>query len=229
MNKAQADVEILIGCFLSKIRQALSSNRGFDAFGAVLDGSGNQSMIDVPEAEAKKGTEHVVRFLEEVMSDLVSGGKYKATAIVSDIITIPPGRQKEQDAISFALDHQDDYSIIVIFPYNVSDTGDVEIEDLFALDGEKKIFSKRKTPVKKTTTPAKKTVKKAVTSKAAKTPAKKAVKKVVKKVVAKKAVAKKPAAKKTVAKKVVAKKTVAKKAPAKKTAAKKPAKKTVKK
>jgi hypothetical protein len=38
------------------------------------------------------------------------------------------------------LDHRDDYSVIVVFPYTLEPTGKVAIEPPFAVKGEDRIF-----------------------------------------------------------------------------------------
>ncbi len=160
MKTAQADVETLIGCLFPKLKKTLKLNQGFETFGAILDEAGKQKLVSIPDGDLKKGTDHVIRILEENLARLASDGKCKAAAIVSDIITIPPGKRKKQDAISFALDHRDNYSIIVIFPYSIDKSGELKIEELFAIDGEKKIFPKKIAAGKKLKSSPKKSSKK---------------------------------------------------------------------
>ncbi len=47
----------------------------------------------------------------------------------------------QRDAIAVALDHRDDYSVIVIFPYSFKSDGKLEIEAPFVTKKEDKIFS----------------------------------------------------------------------------------------
>jgi hypothetical protein len=65
--------------------------------------------------------------------------QFKATAIVYEIRTTLPAGVKS-DAIAVSLNHRDDYSVVVIFPYKIN-TGEVEFGSTFAQKGEADIFT----------------------------------------------------------------------------------------
>jgi len=68
--------------------------------------------------------------------------RFKATALVVDIRTIPPGKKEKQDAVEVRLDHVSGYSVKVIFPYVFSSKGQPEFSPPFALAGEGRIFGR---------------------------------------------------------------------------------------
>ena len=70
-------------------------------------------------------------------------GKYKATGIVYDAMTVPPGATAKTDTIAVRLDHADGYSVVVMTPYQRGSGGDVVKGTDFAVQGEGSIFPKR--------------------------------------------------------------------------------------
>ena len=65
--------------------------------------------------------------------------KYKATGIVYDVKTIPPGATEKTDAIAVRLDHQAGYSVVVMIPYRLVD-GQLVKGAVFAVKGDASIF-----------------------------------------------------------------------------------------
>jgi hypothetical protein len=59
-----------------------------------------------------------------------------------DVRTVPPGKSTKQDAVEIRLDHREDYSARVVFPYSFSASGAFTLEQPFAVAGENRIFSK---------------------------------------------------------------------------------------
>ncbi|XUU59435.1 hypothetical protein ACRAQ6_07530 [Erythrobacter sp. HA6-11] len=69
-------------------------------------------------------------------------GKLNATAIVYDVRAVPPGEVEKSDAIAVNLDHRSNYSVVVLFPYELSNDEPV-IGEPFAIAGDFAIFSQR--------------------------------------------------------------------------------------
>jgi len=67
--------------------------------------------------------------------------KIIASALVYDVKTIPPGRSEKTDAVAIALDHRDNYSVEVYFPYSIV-AGQVQFEAPFGSKGRAEIFAK---------------------------------------------------------------------------------------
>jgi len=104
-----------------------------------------------PKSECEKVMNAVLPFAEEMLTKhrefLPFGGSQtgalKATALVYDILTVPPGKEDKQNAIAIALDHRDNYSVIVIFPYSFTTDDQLVIETPVAMQGKNKIFSQQ--------------------------------------------------------------------------------------
>jgi len=62
-----------------------------------------------------------------------------ATAIFYDVRVVPPGSDEKTDAIAVALDHQENYSAVVLFPYTLTNSK-VQFGEVFAQAGENDIF-----------------------------------------------------------------------------------------
>lgn len=139
MAKSQADVELLIARLLAPVRKMLRASGGFLPFGAYLD---TARRVRKFAAEADEGADQdkLTAFFEEKMRGFADAKKAIATAVVSDVRAAPPGERKARDCVAFALDHVDDYSVIVFLPYELDENGAAVFGELFAIDGENKIF-----------------------------------------------------------------------------------------
>lgn len=140
METAQAECEQLLGAVLPFAQQMLEKHGGFHPFGGTLSESG-----EIAHTAGWTGEEHphsldVIDLLKRRFREGAKVRQYRATALVFDIRTIPPGKQVKQDAIAVALDHRDKYSVSVIFPYSLGSGGRLLIEEPFAVPGEHKIF-----------------------------------------------------------------------------------------
>lgn len=63
-----------------------------------------------------------------------------ACAKIYDARTIPPGRTEKQDVIAVAIDHSDNYSVIVLFPYRFKESRQLYIDETFLDASKKEIF-----------------------------------------------------------------------------------------
>ena len=67
--------------------------------------------------------------------------EYRATAIVADVKTVPPGSQAKTDAIQVLLDHKGGYSVEVFFPYEIMG-GKAVFSEPFAAEGQDLILER---------------------------------------------------------------------------------------
>ncbi|HNW35748.1 MAG TPA: hypothetical protein PKM25_12495 [Candidatus Ozemobacteraceae bacterium] len=140
MDNPQADVERLIARLLVPVRKMLHENGGFPPFAAYLD-TARRVRKFAAEAGDRADQDKLTAFLEEAMRGFAAARKAIATAIVSDVRAAPPGERKTRDCVAFALDHVDEYSVIVLLPYELDGKGRAVFGELFAVDGERRIFS----------------------------------------------------------------------------------------
>ncbi len=58
-----------------------------------------------------------------------------------DIRTVPPAQEEKQDAIAIEIDHRDDYSVVVVFPYTLSADGVLKVKEPFAVSRQNTTFA----------------------------------------------------------------------------------------
>ena len=68
-----------------------------------------------------------------------NSGGYVATALVYDVrVTLPASGQKS-DAIAVSLNHRDNYSVVVLFPYQLAN-GELQYGEAISQEGERDVF-----------------------------------------------------------------------------------------
>jgi len=143
MSDPKTDCEALMNSALPFAQQMLTSHGEFIPFGAAMRPDGQ-----IVSIAGYDGTEHprsveIIALMKEGFIAAARKSEYKATAIVYDVmVQVPPSREKS-DAIAVSLNHQDNYSIIVVFPYKISG-GQLMLGTTFAQKGEADIFSERR-------------------------------------------------------------------------------------
>ncbi len=141
MNDPKSECEELLNAVLPFAEEMLSKHHEFFPFGGTMSADGEIAHTAGWTGDEQPASTEVIELLERGFRAGAQRGEYKATALVFDIRTIPPGKEEKQDAIAVALDHRDDYSVVVIFPYSFTSGGELAIEDPFAMKGEEKIFA----------------------------------------------------------------------------------------
>jgi hypothetical protein len=95
----------------------------------------------MPAGDDKEpNTDVLLSALEEGFRKQAADGTCRATALAVDVLMVPPGRTKKQDAVEVRLDHRDKYSVRVLFPYAVSDAGELTVEGPVTVAGDGQIF-----------------------------------------------------------------------------------------
>ncbi|RCK78965.1 MAG: hypothetical protein OZSIB_0516 [Candidatus Ozemobacter sibiricus] len=138
-ENARRDVELLIGRLIAPLRTLLRQPGGFLPFAAYLDTARRARKFAV-QADESADPEALVRFLEDRMREAAAAGKAIATAIVSDTRATPPGERAPVDCAAFALDHRAGLSLVVLLPYARQKRGAVTFGEMFACEGEHRIF-----------------------------------------------------------------------------------------
>jgi hypothetical protein len=133
------ECDVLVNVVVPFARQMLSQHHGFFPFGATMSPSGK-----VSRTEGSSGDEQpreLIAAIEQGFIDGAQQGLYKATAIALDVKTVPPGKTEQQRAVEVRLDHRDNYSVKVVFPYFYSPSGELSFDPPFAVAGDRKIFA----------------------------------------------------------------------------------------
>lgn len=136
------EAERLMNELVPFAKRMLKENGCFLPFGGYINVKG-----DVVHMGAQiEGEEHslpsdLLRVLREELVRLARSGKARATGVVFDVtVAVPPDRVKS-DAIQIDLDHRDQYSVIVYYPYALEVNGTYVFAPVFACEGSGEVFA----------------------------------------------------------------------------------------
>jgi len=142
MPSCKDECEELMSSVLPAAERMLIEHRAFHPFGSTLSVSGQIAQIGGWSTSVEPGPELIAEY-EASFRDGAARGELRATALLQPVVVVPPGMAESQHAVSIRLDHHDDYSVVVTFPYRFSADGELVIEEPFAREGEHGIFSIR--------------------------------------------------------------------------------------
>jgi hypothetical protein len=140
MKTPKEECEELMNAVLPFAQRMLSRYRGFFPFGGAMGLDGKIIAVAGGTGSEHPASQEVTAVLEEGFREGARTGKYKATALVSDMLVVPPREAVKRDAIAVRLDHRDGYSVVVVFPYTIGPGGDVAIEAPYVAKGDRRIF-----------------------------------------------------------------------------------------
>lgn len=140
-TKAQKrECEKLLNAALPFAERMLSRHRELHPFGSALTTNGQIIWTSRYTHDARRSSRNVVAVVEKGLQQGAESGRYKATALVLDMLVVPPGSDVQAHAIAIRLDHRGGYSVIVFYPYYLGESGSLAIGAPFSAWGEQKIF-----------------------------------------------------------------------------------------
>jgi len=141
MTSAKSDAETLMNTVLPFAEKMLSEHSEFFPYGAAMKPDGEIVSVAGYDGHEQPPSQEIIDLLNTELRKDAALGLYKATAVVYDVRVVPPGSKAKSDAIAVALEHRDDYSVVVLFPYSISN-GTLDIGAPFAEKGTRKIFDR---------------------------------------------------------------------------------------
>ena len=129
-----------MSALLPVAEQMLSEHRALRPFGCTLSASdqivqmGGWSALPAPDDAA------LIAQFREAFREGAARGELKATALSYSAPSAVPGKGAAQDAVFVHLNHRDNYSLVVTFPYHFGAQGELVIEEPFANAGEFDVF-----------------------------------------------------------------------------------------
>ncbi len=139
MSDAQAEAEELVSAVLPHAEGMLIAHGEFFPFGGAVTLGGEITQLAVDEEHQDSSIEDVIEALKGKLRNGADTNAYRATALVFPIQAQLPGAEDETEAVAIALDHQANYSVVLIIPYVLSD-GAVEFGEAVAQQGEDDMF-----------------------------------------------------------------------------------------
>lgn len=134
------ECESLMSAVLPRAEELLLGHRELFPFAATLSASGEIAHVPGFTGSERPPTEELIALLEAGFREGAARGELVATALLCDVLVVPPGKSERQDAIAVRLDHRDDYSIVVLFPYVIAESGALTVDEPFATAGAGAIF-----------------------------------------------------------------------------------------
>ena len=139
MSEPKEDCEVIMGATLPFAERMLSIHGEFFPFGGAMLPNGEIVAVAGYEGDEHPKSEDVIGLIKKIFVAGDSKGKYKATALVYDARVNLPSDGGKSDAIAVSLNHRDQYSVVVFFPYKL-DAGNLVFGTAFAQDGEADTF-----------------------------------------------------------------------------------------
>lgn len=140
MQSQKFDCEALLDVVMPFAEQMLKTHGEFFPFGAAMLPDGKTTQVGAWDGDEHPKSADIITLLKDGFVAGARKGEYKATALVYD------ARYKSDDgaltdAIAVELDHRDNYSVVVFYPYSLKD-GLLSVEKIQVHDGAFGVFGR---------------------------------------------------------------------------------------
>lgn len=139
MSDAQTEAEELVNAVLPHAEDMLVAHGEIFPFGGALTLDGELAELSVGEEHRNSPLELIVEELKSRLRGGAGTNTYRATALVFPIRAQLPDRDDETEAVAIELDHQANFSVVLIIPYVLS-AGTVEFGEAVAQQGAHDVF-----------------------------------------------------------------------------------------
>jgi len=145
MLDAKADCEALMNAAEPLVEQLLTEHGEFFPFGVVMTDFDECTMVGGYDGREQPPSTEVIALIKQGFVRRARRGQLKATALVYDVRVVVPATGEKSDAVAFALDHRNNYSVVVFIPYKL-EAGAPVFAEAFAQKGEGDIFRRHARP-----------------------------------------------------------------------------------
>ena len=139
MSNAKQDVELLMNEWVVFGKNMLAEHGEFFPYGAAMKPDGEIVSLAVDTGDERPPSQEIIDVLIRIFQDGAQEGQYKATALFYDVRIPIQDSDDKTDAIAVALDHVDNYSVTVFFPYRIENSEPI-FDALSAAHGTNNIF-----------------------------------------------------------------------------------------
>jgi hypothetical protein len=101
--------------------QLLQEHGEFFPYGGALKADGQLASVAGYDGREQPPSNEIIRLIKQGFVEGAKSGEYVATALIYDVRVTLPSTGQKSDAIAVSLNHRDDYSVIVLFPYQLVD------------------------------------------------------------------------------------------------------------
>lgn len=135
----KAECEALMNATLPFAENMLRKDGEFFPYGGALQSNGKIVCLAGYDGREHPPSTDVMILLKQGFTAGAKSGEYKATALIYDVRATIPSSGAKSDAIAISLNHRAGYSVIVLYPYELTQ-GDLVFGETFAQEGESDIF-----------------------------------------------------------------------------------------
>jgi hypothetical protein len=140
MSGPKVDCETLMNWLLPFAQQMLERHGEFFPFGSAMRPNGEVVPVASYDSSDHPPSSELILLIKEGFVEGARKKQYKATALAYDVKVKHPSSGQISDAIAISLNHRDNYSVIVLFPYRL-ERGKLSVDTAFAQAGEADIFA----------------------------------------------------------------------------------------
>jgi hypothetical protein len=141
IGDAGSDTEAILLAMIPIGKQLLEKQGKFVPYGGAMTMDGKVITVAGYSGTEPPPSQEIIDALNYAFRTGALTGTYKATGLFSDVEVSSPGSNEKTRAIAAALDHQDNYSVVIYFPYKIV-AGKVQFDQVSALPGENRLFLK---------------------------------------------------------------------------------------
>jgi hypothetical protein len=142
IRDAKSECELLMNSALPVAKQMLQEHGEFFPFGLALNAKGQVLTVAGHDESEHPTSEDFIRQVKQTFVARAAAGEYRATALVYEVQVQTPNRGVSTDAIAIALDHRDNYSVVVFLPYRFEGEK-LTLGEMFAQQGAGEVFEHR--------------------------------------------------------------------------------------
>ncbi len=139
MADPKADSESLMNAALPFAEKMLKQHGEFYPYAFTLQADGTIGMVAGYDGRERPPSLDIIQVLKDGLRADAVAHKIVASAIVSDILITDRLTGAKTNAISIALDHKEQYSVVVLFRYTLHGSS-LSLEDPTAEKGASDIF-----------------------------------------------------------------------------------------
>jgi hypothetical protein len=134
------ECEALLAELKGSAENVLARYGEFHPFGGTIKTNGQIAIVNALSGIQFPAGRHLVASLAEAFREEAAKGKIRAAGIAANVVVVPPDSTVSQDAIRISLDHRDDYTVHVFFPYRFSEDKVLALNKPFATRGRSFAF-----------------------------------------------------------------------------------------
>jgi len=138
--EAKSECEVLLNEAMPFAERMLREHGEFYPYGYEMMAAGEIKQVAGYTCTDHPKSQTIIDLLIDGFKEDSAVHKIKATALVYDVLVVPPGASLKTDAIAVALDHRDNYSVTMIYPYVLSH-GNLTVGTPFAQKGRSMVFN----------------------------------------------------------------------------------------